>query len=123
MVSKYSKVDIRYTMKFLTAPPGSKILSERIYLKKVQTTEKNSMTKLFSIIVLLHLIIARKHLAHKNDTIEKYKTRIYFFALNKTALAGNEAHLSIMLKMLSFSNNTHLDTGLNFSMYTVQHGK
>ena len=33
---------------------------------------------------------------------------IWFFALNKTALAGNEVHLSVMLKKVSFSKNIHL---------------
>ncbi|GBN87251.1 hypothetical protein AVEN_157327-1 [Araneus ventricosus] len=47
---------------------------------------------------------------------------ICLIALNKSALAGNEAHLSGMLKMVSFSNNTHLHMGLHFPLHIVQHG-
>ncbi|GBM10845.1 hypothetical protein AVEN_42108-1 [Araneus ventricosus] len=48
---------------------------------------------------------------------------ICLIALNKTALAGNDAHLSDMLKMVSFSINTHLHMGLHFPLYIVQHGR
>ena len=78
------------------------------------------MTKFFSIIDLLQEQL-QQHLEHKNDTNEKHKAQICFFALNKTALAGNEAHLPVMLKMVSFNINTHLDTGLYFSIHTVEH--
>ena len=50
-------------------------------------------------------------------------TKRTFDSLNKNALAGNEAHLSVMIKMVSFSNNAHLDMGLQFSLHTVQLGR
>ncbi|GFY22709.1 hypothetical protein TNCV_2179701 [Trichonephila clavipes] len=37
---------------------------------------------------------------------------------NKTALSGNEAYLSVMLKMVSFS--THLDSDLHFLLHFLQ---
>ena len=70
-----------------------------------------------------HRFTIRKHLGHKNDTNEKHKMHFCFFALNKTALARNVIHLSVMLKKVSFSKNTHLDMGVNFSMHIVQHGR
>ena len=82
--------------------------------KTVRNTGKNQLQSCSA-----SSIYYKKHLAHKNDTNEKHKTHICLIALNKTALARNEAHLSVMLKMVSFSNNTHLDTGLHI----VQHGR
>ena len=77
------------------------------------------MTKLFSIIDILQKNILLTKMTQKKST----KRTFCFFSLNETALAENEAHLSVTLKMVYFSNNTHLDTGLNFSMHTVQHGR
>ncbi|GBO33578.1 hypothetical protein AVEN_25679-1 [Araneus ventricosus] len=80
--------------------------SELVSKRRYEIGEMINYKELFN-----HIrFITKKHLAHKNDRNEKHKTYISLITLNKTALAGNEAHLSVMLKM-SFSNNTHLDTG------------
>ena len=40
--------------------------------------------------------------------------RLLFISLNETAVTGNEAHLSVMIKIGSFSNNTHLNIWFHF---------
>ncbi|GBM55795.1 hypothetical protein AVEN_75024-1 [Araneus ventricosus] len=108
---------MRYARKPLIAPLCGKIRSWRSYLKNGTKYGKKINYK----VVHHHRFITKKHLAYRNDTNEKHKTHICLFALNKTALAGNEAYLSVMLKMVSFSNNTRLDTGLHFPFHVVQH--
>ncbi|GBO30004.1 hypothetical protein AVEN_267433-1 [Araneus ventricosus] len=108
---------MRYTRKPLTEPTGGKIRNYRSYLKNGSKYGKKVNYK----VVQHHRFITKKHLAHKTDTNEKHKTHICLIALNKTALAGNEGHLSVMLKMVSFSNKTHLDTGLHFPLRIAQH--
>ncbi|GBL94730.1 hypothetical protein AVEN_244718-1 [Araneus ventricosus] len=110
---------MRYARKPLTATPSRKIRNLRSYLKN-GTKYGN---KIDYKVVQNHLFITKKLLAHKNDTNEKHKTHMCLIELNKSALAGNEAHLSVMLKMVSFSNNTHLDTGLHFPLHILQHGR
>ena len=76
------------------------------------------MAKLFSINDLLQENILRTKMTQMKSTKLEFVSSL----LNKTALAGNEATTSVMLKIVSCSNNTHLDIELNFSMHTVQHG-
>ena len=47
----------------------------------------------------------------------------FFITMNKTALAGNEAHLSIIFKVVSSNNNTKLDMRLHFPLHIVKHGR
>ena len=50
-----------------------------------------------------------------------HKTHICLIALNKIPLSGNDSHLPVMLRIVFFYHNSHLATGLHFSVYIVQH--
>ncbi|GBO30084.1 hypothetical protein AVEN_98236-1 [Araneus ventricosus] len=77
---------MRYAIKPITASTGGN--SELAFLsqKRYEIREKVNYN-----VVQHHRFITKKHLEHKNDTNEKHRTHICLIALNKTALAGNEA--------------------------------
>ncbi|GFX18779.1 hypothetical protein TNCV_3019361 [Trichonephila clavipes] len=54
--------------------------------------------------------------AHEKGINEKHKAHMYLIMLNKAALPRNEAHLSVILKKVSISNNAHLSNGLRFPL-------
>ncbi|GFY31445.1 hypothetical protein TNCV_4990041 [Trichonephila clavipes] len=52
-----------------------------------------------------------------------HKVHMCLTVLHKTKPSGNEARPSIMFRMVPFSYNTHLDTGLYYPLHFLQHGK